>query len=92
MTWLQTMAFRDASGRKFERATELLETAACARTVRRIVARPAIPLFSTRQLANLDEVLLRTGEKELEVRKKLKRKQHAGPAVREYPAKNNTLL
>ena len=32
------------------------------------------------------------GEKELEARKNLKRKQHAEPAVREYPAKNNTLF
>ena len=56
MTWLQAMVFRDASGRKFERATDFLETAACARTVRKIAARPAIPLFSTRQLADLGSV------------------------------------
>lgn len=92
MTWLQAMVFRDASGRKFERASDFLETAACARTVREIAARPAIPLLSTRQLADLDGVLLRMGEKELEARKNLKRKQHAEPAVREYPAKNNTLF
>lgn len=86
------MVFRHASGRKFERATDFLEAAACARIIREIAARPAIPLLSTHQLADLDGVLLRMGEKELEARKKLKRKQHAGPAVREYPAKNNTLL
>ena len=92
MAWLQAMFFRDASGRKFERATDFLETAACTRTVREIAARPALPLFSTRQLAELDGVLLRMGEKELEARKNLKRKQHAGAAVREYTVKNNTLL
>ena len=86
------MVCRDASGRKFERETDFLETAACARTVREIAVQPDIPLFSTRQLADLDGVLLRMGKKDLEARKNLKRKQHAGPAVREYSAKNNTLL
>lgn len=69
MTWLQAMVFCDSSSRKFERATDFLETAACTRTVRGIAARPVIPLFSTRQLADLDGVLLRMGEKELEARK-----------------------
>lgn len=80
------MVFRDTSGRKFERATDFLETAAYAQTIRESAARPAIPLFSTCQLADLDGVLLRMGEKEQEAQKNLKRKQHAEPAV------HNTLL
>lgn len=92
MTWLQTMAFRDASGRKFEQASDFLETGACARAVREVASRPAIPLLSMRQLADLDGVLLRMKEKERQARKSLKRKKQVGPPVREYPVQINTLF
>lgn len=86
MTWLQTMAFRDRDGRKFESAAKLLEIALCTKTTRQVATRPAVPLTSTRQMSTLNRVMRTMQAKEEEAQRKLKHRPHIRPAVRRYPA------